>query len=268
MPYNLLLPQFLSIFYRHSGQIMGSLQKHSGLHDYTDKTVEDQWLNQETYPKFHNIIIPNFFFWLHFKDFLSFNFLSHDFVPPSCMSVTLANDNSLNTSPRANPSNWYTVTVHSDIFALHRNPLLKPFPNKLLYFMCLQYKSFENAVEKLLYAILIKFEIVICKLYHFGKGLNLTYTLLCWGLLQDKKDFCKGQRVNSPIPTQWHLLTPLGNKPFENTGGKGEIARNEQFLLFPQCFLSIWRTFCYLHKIKNSRLQTVSVWKSLEFVVW
>ena len=29
-------------------------------------------------------------------------------------------------------------------------------------------------------------------------------------------------------------MTPLGNKPFENTVGKGEIARNEQFLLFPQ----------------------------------
>ena len=26
---------------------------------------------------------------------------------------------------------------------------------------------------------------------------------------------------------------PLGNKPFENTVGKGEIAHNEQFLLFP-----------------------------------
>ena len=28
-------------------------------------------------------------------------------------------------------------------------------------------------------------------------------------------------------------LAPLGNKPFENTVGKGEIARNEQFLLYP-----------------------------------
>ena len=36
-----------------------------------------------------------------------------------------------------------------------------------------------------------------------------------------------------PIPTQGHPLTPLGNKPFENTVGKGEIACNEQFLLFP-----------------------------------
>ena len=35
------------------------------------------------------------------------------------------------------------------------------------------------------------------------------------------------------------LLTTLGKKPFENTVGKGEIARNEQFLLFPQCFLPV-----------------------------
>ena len=26
------------------------------------------------------------------------------------------------------------------------------------------------------------------------------------------------------------------SKQVENTGGKGEIARHEQFLLFPQCF--------------------------------
>ena len=32
---------------------------------------------------------------------------------------------------------------------------------------------------------------------------------------------------------------------FENTVGKGEIARNEQFLLFPQCFLILWRTYCH-----------------------
>ena len=36
---------------------------------------------------------------------------------------------------------------------------------------------------------------------------------------------------------------------FENTVGKGEIARNEQFLLFPQCFLPVCRTFCPFHQI-------------------
>ena len=34
---------------------------------------------------------------------------------------------------------------------------------------------------------------------------------------------------------------------FLETVGKGETARNEQFLLFPQCFLTIWRTFCHFH---------------------
>ena len=38
-------------------------------------------------------------------------------------------------------------------------------------------------------------------------------------------------------------MTPFdasqGNKPFENTVGKGEIARNAQFLLLTQCFLPV-----------------------------
>ena len=32
---------------------------------------------------------------------------------------------------------------------------------------------------------------------------------------------------------------PAWNKPLENIVGKGEIARNEQFLLYPQCFLPV-----------------------------
>ena len=52
------------------------------------------------------------------------------------------------------------------------------------------------------------------------------------------------------------------------TLGKGEIARNEQFLLFPQCFLPVWITFCHFLQIWNCCLQTFLVWKSLIFVVW
>ena len=55
---------------------------------------------------------------------------------------------------------------------------------------------------------------------------------------------------------------------FENNVGKGEIACNKQFLLFPQCFLPIWNTFYHFHKIWFCRLQTLSVWNSLKFVVW
>ena len=37
-------------------------------------------------------------------------------------------------------------------------------------------------------------------------------------------------------------------KSFENTVEKGEIARNEQFLLSPQFFLLFWRPCLHLHK--------------------
>ena len=39
-----------------------------------------------------------------------------------------------------------------------------------------------------------------------------------------------------PFPKQALVFTCLQYKSFENTVGKKEIACNEQFLLFPQCF--------------------------------
>ena len=38
------------------------------------------------------------------------------------------------------------------------------------------------------------------------------------------------------FPEKPWFLRICSTKSFENTVGKGEIARNEQFLLFPQCF--------------------------------
>ena len=73
--------------------------------------------------------------------------------------------------------------------------------------------------------------------------------------------------VNS-FPKQALVFTCLQYKSLENTVGKGEIARNEQFLLFPQCFLAVWKTFYHFHLIWNYRLQTLSVWRSLKVVVW
>ena len=46
-----------------------------------------------------------------------------------------------------------------------------------------------------------------------------------------------------PFAKQALVFTCLLYKSFENTVGKGEIAHNEQFFLFPQCFLPICRTF-------------------------
>ena len=50
--------------------------------------------------------------------------------------------------------------------------------------------------------------------------------------------------------------------------GKGEIARNEQFLLFSPCFQPLWKSFCHFHQIQNCHLQTPLIWKSLNFVLW
>ena len=70
-----------------------------------------------------------------------------------------------------------------------------------------------------------------------------------------------------PFPKRALVFTCLQDKSFENTVGKGEIAHYEQFLLFPQCFLSVWRAFCHFQQILK-KMQTLSVWKSLKFVVW
>ena len=71
---------------------------------------------------------------------------------------------------------------------------------------------------------------------------------------------------NTVLNSQWHCLRQIPQKIFftqltlsntnpgfymtavENTVGKGEIARNEQFLLFPQCFLSFLRTIHHFYQ--------------------
>ena len=55
--------------------------------------------------------------------------------------------------------------------------------------------------------------------------------------------------LHQPFPKQALVFTCLQYKSFENTAGKGEIARYEQFLLFPQCFLPFKRTSCHFYKI-------------------
>ena len=49
------------------------------------------------------------------------------------------------------------------------------------------------------------------------------------------------KKVFNPFLKQVLVFTCLQYNSFENTVGKGEIARNEQFLLFPQRFLLLLR---------------------------
>ena len=75
-------------------------------------------------------------------------------------------------------------------------------------------------------------------------------------------------KIVLPFPKQALVFTCLQYKSFENTLVKGEIAYNKQYLLFPQCFQPVSRSFCHFHQIYNCRLQTLSVQKSLKFFVW
>ena len=60
---------------------------------------------------------------------------------------------------------------------------------------------------------------------------------------------CKRLTFCKPFPKQALVFTCLQYNYFENTVGKGEIAHNEQFLLLPQCFLTVWRNFCHARQI-------------------
>ena len=70
----------------------------------------------------------------------------------------------------------------------------------------------------------------------------------------------------NPFPKQALVFTYLPYKSFEKTQGKGEIAHNEQFLLFTRRFLLFWRTICHFHPIENYLLQTLSIWKSINLL--
>ena len=52
----------------------------------------------------------------------------------------------------------------------------------------------------------------------------------------------------NPFPNKpWFLI--LCSTSLFKTVGKGEIAGNEQFLHFSQCFLPVWRTFYHFHHL-------------------
>ena len=65
--------------------------------------------------------------------------------------------------------------------------------------------------------------------------------------------------IISTLPKQALVLTCLQYRSFENTGGKGEIAREEQFLLLPYGFLSFWKTYLKNFLPFSSNLKLTSV---------
>ena len=118
-------------------------------------------------------------------------------------------------------------------------------------------------------------------LKHCGKGENICimHFLLfpqCFLCYENKLTICTRINMLSANPLnldQSKILLTLSQtipcfyvspvQVFFNTIGKREIARNEQFLLFPWCFLPILRTFPLFIKVKIVICELF-----LNFVVW
>ena len=69
-------------------------------------------------------------------------------------------------------------------------------------------------------------------------------------------NFSFSHSVFKRLVSQGHQKMSLCGNPFSTSllktlsrVGKGEIARIEQFLVFPHCFLPFWRPLCHLHQI-------------------
>ena len=91
-------------------------------------------------------------------------------------------------------------------------------------------------------------------------------TSVCSTAKKDSRKACTC-RPNLIHTTQWHLLTCLEKKLFQNIVGKGENAGNKHFLLFPQSFLLYQRQklSCMLHL---SSANAFNLNKLKIFVVW
>ena len=126
---------------------------------------------------------------------------------------------------------------------------------------------FNTKINTLEFVVVIEAFYSLLILWHLSKTMPLWVQ---YGILKIMyRISCKIEEVDpiNPFPNNPWFLCVCFYVSFENTVGKGEIACNKQFLLFPQCFLPLWITFCHF-QTWNCRLQSLWVWKSLKFDVW
>ena len=89
-------------------------------------------------------------------------------------------------------------------------------------------------------AISMKLKIVVCKVFQFRRVQNVSFVdVFIWSSLKN----CQTTNLDSSRLKEFaddnfkfHENGSKLSKRVENTVGKGEIAHDEQFLLFPQCF--------------------------------
>ena len=76
-------------------------------------------------------------------------------------------------------------------------------------------------------------------------------------------------RVNyiNPFPNRPLFLRVCSTSLLKTQWKKKKLLVTSNFS-FSQCFLPLKRALCHFHHVKSCHLQTLSVWKSLKFVIW
>ena len=72
----------------------------------------------------------------------------------------------------------------------------------------------------------------------------------------------------NPFPNKPRVLRVCNISLLKTLLEKEKLLKNKKFLLLPWFSLLIYRIFCHFHQIWNCHLHSLSVWKSLEFVVY
>ena len=72
----------------------------------------------------------------------------------------------------------------------------------------------------------------------------------------------------NPFPNKPWFLRVCSTSLLKTLWEKEKLIVTSNFSFSHSVFLPVWRTFCHFHQIQNCRQETISVWKSLKFVVW
>ena len=119
---------------------------------------------------------------------------------------------------------------------------INQFLNGSIESLVIPYNSQENALS-------------FCSIfYRYQRSTNFD-----WLDCMANQKLCCFLMLLNPVPNKPVLFTCVQHKSFKNTVGKGEIARDEQFLHFQQVFffffptrnLSIWRTSAIFTKVET-----------------
>ena len=88
--------------------------------------------------------------------------------------------------------------------------------------------------------------------------------LMCIG---DKSAERRLNKIN-PFQNKPWFLRVCGASLWKALWEKEKLLIRSNFFFSHSVFYPSGVTFCHFHQIRNCRLQTLSVWKSLKFVVW